>query len=50
MKRFLYPLLFLLAVSGLNRLQAQDEAIFSHYIINPILINPAVAGFQEEGV
>ncbi len=48
MKRFLYPLLFLLAVSGLNRLQAQDEAIFSHYIINPILINPAVAGFQEE--
>ena len=27
--------------------QAQDEAIFSHYIINPMLINPAQAGFSE---
>ena len=26
---------------------AQDEAIFSHYTINPILINPASAGFDE---
>lgn len=26
---------------------AQDEAIFSHYHLNPILINPAVAGFNE---
>jgi type IX secretion system PorP/SprF family membrane protein len=27
--------------------KAQDEAIFSHYIINPMLINPAAAGFNE---
>lgn len=26
---------------------AQDEAIFSHYHINPILINPSAAGFNE---
>jgi len=28
-------------------LQAQDEAIYSHHTINPILVNPAAAGFQE---
>ncbi|GJM35367.1 MAG: hypothetical protein DHS20C18_43680 [Saprospiraceae bacterium] len=26
---------------------AQDEAIFMHYTVNPILINPAAAGFNE---
>jgi len=26
---------------------AQDEAIFMHYLVSPILINPAAAGFQE---
>lgn len=28
-------------------LQAQDEAIFMHYTISPILVNPAAAGFNE---
>ncbi|MDX1666156.1 MAG: PorP/SprF family type IX secretion system membrane protein [Saprospiraceae bacterium] len=28
-------------------LKAQDEGIFSHYIITPILINPSVAGFND---
>jgi type IX secretion system PorP/SprF family membrane protein len=27
--------------------KAQDEAIFSHYVINPMLINPAYAGFND---
>jgi type IX secretion system PorP/SprF family membrane protein len=27
--------------------KAQDEAIFSHYIVNPMLINPAMAGFND---
>lgn len=27
--------------------KAQDEAIFSHYIINPMLINPAYSGFND---
>jgi len=28
-------------------LSAQDEAIFSHYNITPVLINPSVAGFDD---
>lgn len=45
MKKFLLLIGFLsLAQMGLH---AQDEAIFSHYTINPILINPAAAGFSE---
>ncbi len=49
MKRLLYPLILpALWLSTLQVLQAQDEAIFSHYLVNPILINPAVAGFQDE--
>jgi type IX secretion system PorP/SprF family membrane protein len=27
--------------------QAQDEAIFGHYLVNPMLINPAYAGFNN---
>lgn len=27
--------------------KAQDEAIFSHYLINPMLVNPAYAGFND---
>jgi type IX secretion system PorP/SprF family membrane protein len=27
--------------------QAQDEAIFGHYLVNPMLINPAYAGFNS---
>lgn len=40
----------LLLISCLYFLQsasAQDEAIFSHYTINPVMINPAAAGFTE---
>lgn len=40
-------LLLLSIFCGLNTLSAQDAAIFSHYHINPILINPAAAGFDE---
>jgi type IX secretion system PorP/SprF family membrane protein len=31
----------------LQSAHAQDEAIFSHYNINPVMINPAAAGFDE---
>lgn len=27
---------------------AQDEAVFSHYVQNPIILNPAAAGFLDE--
>jgi type IX secretion system PorP/SprF family membrane protein len=42
---------FLLTISSLLLLvltaQAQDEAIFSHYNLTPILLNPAAAGFDD---
>ena len=45
MKKIL-PLLFsLLAAGGLF---GQDEAIFNHYVQNPIILNPAAAGFNGE--
>lgn len=45
MKKFLFTLsLFCLAQLFLK---AQDEAIYKHYIVSPILINPAAAGFEE---
>ncbi len=31
-----------------NCINAQEEAIYSHYHLNPLLINPATAGFDEE--
>ena len=31
----------------LHALRAQDEAIFTHYHINPVLINPAAAGVDD---
>jgi len=40
-------LLLLSIVCTINISIAQDAAIFSHYNINPILINPAAAGFDE---
>jgi len=47
MKKLLPTLLLsLLAMCG--ALQAQDEAIFNHYVQNPIMLNPAAAGFNDE--
>ena len=45
MKKFILTLLaaFTIAVAA----KAQDEAIFSHYLVNPMLINPAYAGFND---
>lgn len=39
-------LLFIFIASGLAA-TAQDEAIFNHYLIDQLLISPAVAGFNE---
>ena len=44
MKRIL---LLLIILGGLQTLRAQDPAIFNHYLISPILINPSYAGFEE---
>jgi len=44
MKRLL---LIILVLGGLQTLRAQDPAIFNHYVVSPILINPSVAGFDE---
>ncbi|MBK7410623.1 MAG: PorP/SprF family type IX secretion system membrane protein [Saprospirales bacterium] len=44
MKRFLWLLIIL---GGLQTLRAQDPAIFNHYLVSPILINPSYAGFEE---
>ncbi len=40
-------LLLLAVLFCANWMVAQDEAIFMHYTVNPILINPAAAGFNE---
>lgn len=41
-------ILLLISFFGiLQFVQAQDEAIFTHYHITPILINPAAAGFND---
>lgn len=45
MKKLL-PFLLLAVVCG--SLGAQDEAVFNHYVQNPIMINPAAAGFNDE--
>lgn len=46
MKKIL--LLSIIAVAALTKVQAQDQAIFSHYNINPVLIHPAAAGFSGQ--
>jgi type IX secretion system PorP/SprF family membrane protein len=46
MKKMLPTLaLFLVALGSLT---AQDEAVFNHYVQNPIILNPAAAGFLDE--
>ena len=47
MKKFLWLIVLL---GGLQTLRAQDPAIFNHYLISPILINPSYAGFEEAHV
>ncbi|MCO6475958.1 MAG: PorP/SprF family type IX secretion system membrane protein [Phaeodactylibacter sp.] len=44
MKKILLLISFLAAVQFVT---AQDEAIFSHYNIMPVLINPSAAGFSD---
>jgi type IX secretion system PorP/SprF family membrane protein len=41
-------LLLISTIFVVQFLQAQDEAVFNHYLISPILINPSAAGFQED--
>ncbi len=47
MKKLL-PSLLVFMVALCTTLSAQDEAVFNHYVQNPILINPAAAGFADE--
>lgn len=44
MRRFF---IFIVCCCALSTVHAQDETIFSQYYLNPILINPAVAGTQN---
>ncbi|RME91979.1 MAG: type IX secretion system membrane protein PorP/SprF [Bacteroidetes bacterium] len=46
MKKLILSAGLLLTILGLT--QAQDEALFMHYNISPILVNPAAAGFDED--
>jgi len=41
-----YLLSTLMCVFLIGNLAAQDESIYTHYHINPVLINPAAAGFN----
>lgn len=42
------PTLFIICLVFLAQLvQAQDETVFAHYNINPVIINPAATGFDE---
>ncbi len=41
-----YLLSMLVCVVLFGALRAQDESIYNHYHINPVLINPAAAGFN----
>lgn len=45
MKNIILLVLFLFAFGAA---QAQDQAIFTHYHISPILINPGATGFSEK--
>jgi len=47
MKKLL-PLSLLLCLVVTGALKGQDEAIFNHYMQNPIILNPAAAGFMDE--
>lgn len=40
-------LLFIFALSFIGTINAQEEAIFNHYHINPLLINPGTAGYDK---
>ncbi len=42
MKKSLLAIFFLVAVAA--KMMAQDEATFNHYIVNPVLVNPAFTG------
>lgn len=44
MKKIIYLICFL--AFSLN-VQAQEEAVFTHYTINPMLINPGATGFDD---
>ena len=43
--KYLLSALICIAFTGI--MQAQDESIYTHYHINPVLINPAAAGFDD---
>ena len=40
-------IIILLAVCSMQIAQAQDNLIFNQYQVNPVLLNPAAAGFEE---
>ena len=48
MKNWLLLTLLVLGIGSTSQLLAQDPAVFNHYIQDPIILNPAAAGFADE--
>ncbi len=46
MKNSLLVIFFLVAVAA--KMSAQDEATFNHYVVNPVLVNPAFTGNDDK--
>ena len=46
MKKSLLALFFLVATVA--KMTAQDEALFNHYMVNPVLVNPAFTGNSDK--
>jgi len=46
-KTMKYILSALMCLAFIGIMEAQDESIYTHYHINPVLINPAAAGFDD---
>jgi type IX secretion system PorP/SprF family membrane protein len=45
MKKIIFSIIAFVTIAVAAK--AQDEAIFGHYLVNPMLINPAYAGFND---
>lgn len=49
MKKIILPILLLVVfVLGQEKVNAQDESVYGHYHVNPILVNPGANGFSDQ--
>jgi len=47
MKNYIHALITIILIGMSQMAQAQDETVFAHYTINPVILNPAATGFDE---